>query len=79
MDIVLDQLKTSTYPFQNKFPFYVLFETGSLSAPNHYATADTKKGDTEMDKIFKVLENASDYIIVSYLFHKYFNYFLRMV
>ena len=45
MNMVLDQLP-STYPFSQKYPFYVLFETGSLSAPNHEATADTKKGDS---------------------------------
>ena len=63
MDLVLSQLKSATYPFNQKFPFYVLFETASLSAPNHQATADTKKGDSEMDRIFKVLEKAGDLII----------------
>jgi hypothetical protein len=65
MDLVLDQLKVSQYPFQSKFPFYALFETGSLSAPNHHATADTKQGDTELDKVFRVLDKAQDFIIVS--------------
>lgn len=63
MDLVLSQLKSSTYPFSRKFPFYVLFETASLSEPNHEATADTKKGDSEMDRIFKVFEKAGDLII----------------
>lgn len=30
MEIMLKQFKQAKYPFQQKFPFYVLFETGSL-------------------------------------------------
>lgn len=65
MDVVLREFKTSSNPFGQTFPFYALFETGSLNEPNHEATADTKKGDDEMNRMFKVFEKAQDFIIVS--------------
>lgn len=43
------------------FPFYVLIETGSLTAPN----PEAQEGDAELNKIFTVLDKAAKHIIVS--------------
>lgn len=59
MQLMIDQFR-SAYPFQRMFPFYCLFETGSLQQPEA-----GRKSDPEMEKIFKVLEKGSDFILVS--------------